>query len=646
MRLGLGLGLRGTPKPSTMLAVYSALPVGTPLAAGSLPGGGAYTQAAGSNQTEETVQTSASTVLRWAFAANLPRIGLLADGGTGLVLEPPRTNAQVKSVDLSDATKWVVSGATVSADAGVAPDGATTADRLTSTTSAAAAFVFNNTGTGLDSTNSVASYWLKAGSQGSLGSQQWGASGQRQAANPTATWTRWALAAAVGATPFVAHYLNANGAAGVSVSGDNALLWGMQVELGKYPTNAIPTTTVAASRAGFRVTFPISRYVRGGALRMVQTVVPHGAATDYDGDSATVRLWTIDANTYAEFATATRLLTVVVNGVSRAALVPLWWLKGHRVQWSWEVGNGNLRVRYRYSTDQGATWTLPFDPFGGTVYTDSTISTASSTIDLYSDSGSSKWFGTGSVSEEAILTAPAWALQALPTDVASVKAFFRADSSYTLSAGTVSAWSGQTATAVTAFTQGTGANQPALTAAAFGSARPGITTDGTNDYMTGADITSVWTAAAKTIYALVRVNAVSLDNATIYTNHGIVQDSGSYSGLVARANTPRLGSWNYDGAYKEAYSAGGFSVGASCVVRVRHGSGTVGIRVGNGAEVTIAAGASTWGAGPYLLRMGTQYNAAAGFTAADFGALVFGNAEPSVAEDAAIMSFLNAYGGL
>ena len=116
------------------------------------------------------------------------------------------------------------------------------------------------------------------------------------------------------------------------------------------------------------------------------------------------------------------------------------------------------------------------------------------------------------MSEEAILTAPAWALQALPTDVASVKAFFRADSSYTLSAGTVSAWAGQTATAVTPFTQATGANQPAITAAAFGAARPGITTDGSNDYMTGADIMSVWTAAAKTIYALVRVFEFDMEN--------------------------------------------------------------------------------------------------------------------------------------
>ena len=91
---------------------------------------------------------------------------------------------------------------------------------------------------------------------------------------------------------------------------------------------------------------------------------------------------------------------------------------------------------------------------------------------------------------------------------------------------------------------------------------------------------------------------------------------------------------------------GGLTVGATCVVRVRHSSGTVGVRIGSGAEVTIASGASAWGAGPYLLRMGTQYNAAAGFTAADFGAMVLGNAEPTAGEDAAIMSFLNAYGNL
>ena len=152
----------------------------------------------------------------------------------------------------------------------------------------------------------------------------------------------------------------------------------MQVEVGKYATNLIPSPAAAANaaRAGFRVSIPLSRYVRGGVFRAVLTTVPHGAATEYDGDSATIRLWTIDANTYAEVNTTTRVLTVSVNGVARVAGVPLWWLRGHRVQWSWEVGGGNLRVRYRYSTDQGATWTLPFDPFGGTVYSDSAISTA------------------------------------------------------------------------------------------------------------------------------------------------------------------------------------------------------------------------------------------------------------------------------
>ena len=99
---------------------YDLLSVGTPLAAGVLPNGGRYTQAAGSNQVSEAVQTSASALLLWAFVANLPRIGLLADGGIGLVLEPPRRNELAQSRDLS---VWTAGVAALTSNAAAGPDG-------------------------------------------------------------------------------------------------------------------------------------------------------------------------------------------------------------------------------------------------------------------------------------------------------------------------------------------------------------------------------------------------------------------------------------------------------------------------------------------------------------------------------------------
>lgn len=592
-RLSTRLWPRVTSRLRLREARFDLLAPGTPLAAGTLPGGGTYTQAAGAGQTDETVQTSASTVARWAFVANLPRIGLLADGGIGLVLEPPRTNAQVKSIDFSDATKWAVSGATVAADAGAAPDGTITADRLTSMTSAAAAFVYNNTGNGLDSTSSVGSYWLKTGTQGTLGSQQWGSGTQRQTANPSATWTRYALASAVGATPFVAHYLNDNGAAGVSVTGDNALLWGMQVEIGKYATNHIPTTTVAASRAGFRVLIPVSRYVVGGSFRAQISHVPWADCTAYDGDSATVRLWTIDANTYAEINTTTRVLTVCVNGVSRVAAVPIWWLKGHRIEWYWRVGNGALFVRYRLSTDKGVSYTLPFDPFAGVQYTDAAISTSATSLDLWSDGGSSKWFGTGACKEDFLYTAPAWALQWLPTDDASVKAHLRGDAAYTLSAGTVSAVGSQGATGGLGWAQATGANQPSV---ATSGGKTYLSFDGSNDYLNGAAASSYAGASAKTVWIVAKIRNVTLNGAASYNNHMLVGDGGAGAlwGAYAKVGPLAIG-YNWDGTDDGVTTSVGLA--AWTWLRYRHDGTTVYLSVAGGAEVTVASGATSSMAG-------------------------------------------------
>lgn len=522
---------------------FSLLSPGAPLAIGTLPGGGTYTQAAGSGQTEETVQTSASTVARWAFVANLPRVGLLADGGIGLVLEPPRTNVLLRS-DAVDNAQWIKNPViTINPNATASPTGASDAE--TATGSDGNGYVSNQNTISAAVQTYYGTAWLKADVSRTLGiwvvDASDGAPGIARDWVIGTTWGRYGHTCDFDATtPSVGLFLGVNTR---FAAGGTYGLWGAQAEKGRYATNWIPTAAATASRAGFRVTVPLSRYVRGGAFRAVLTTVPHGASTDYNNDSTTVRLWTIDAGTYAEFNTSTRVLTVSVNGVARVAGVPLWWLKGHRVQWSWEVGNGALRVRYRYSTDQGATWTLPFDPFGGTVYSDSAISTASATIDLYSDSGSSKWWGTGIVSEEAILTAPAWALQALPTDVASVKAWFRSDGHYTLSGSLVSAWGEQSSNQHNT-TQVTSSAQPTYNASGL-DGKPYLSFDGGDSLSFPS---SIDVAARDWLIAFVSQATVTGGSTTLFSSY----DGAANAMHIAQSgwSTPGKTSW-YDTTWKE-----------------------------------------------------------------------------------------------
>lgn len=617
---------------------FDLLAPGTPLAAGTLPGGGTYTQAAGSGQTEETVQTSASTVARWAFVANLPRVGFLADGGIGLVLEPPRTNVLLRS-DAVDNAQWIKNPViTINPNATASPTG--TSDAETATGSDGNGYVSNQNTISAAVQTYCGTAWLKADVSRTLGiwvvDASDGAPGIARDWVIGTTWGRYGHTCDFDATtPSVGLFLGVNTR---FAAGGTYGLWGAQAEKGRYPTNWIPTAAATASRAGFRVTVPLSRYVRGGAFRAVLTTVPHGAATEYDNDSATVRLWTIDAGTYAEFNTSTRVLTVSVNGVARVAGVPLWWLRGHRVQWSWEVGGGNLRVRYRYSTDQGATWTLPFDPFGGTVYSDSAISTASSTIDLYSDSGSSKWWGTGVVSEDAILTAPAWALQALPTDVASVKAFFRADSSYTLSAGTVSAWASLASTPALGLAQATGAFQPAFSGSGGPGGRPAISFDGINDSLVGNNRANYFSTTDGEIICGVRPDAASLGGAGAYFNfHGIVADNSGGLGLHYRT-AGVLDAGNFAGSAQSAQ--GTYTLGQWTSLRWQHTGGNVslGQDAGMGSLTSVASGATT---STGAICVG---NGAVGYLTGLVTDVIICNAALSAAELAIIRSYLTARG--
>lgn len=240
--------------------------------------------------------------------------------------------------------------------------------------------------------------------------------------------------------------------------------------------------------------------------------------------------------------------------------------------------------------------------------------------------------------EEQIKVSPAWALQALPTDVASVKAFFRADSSYTLSAGTVSAWASLASTPALGLAQATGAFQPAFSGSGGPGGRPAISFDGINDSLVGNNRANYFSTTDGEIICGVRPDAASLGGAGAYFNfHGIVADNSGGLGLHYRT-AGVLDAGNFAGSAQSAQ--GTYTLGQWTSLRWQHTGGNVslGQDAGMGSLTSVASGATTStgaicvgnGAVRYLTGLVTD--------------VIICNAALSAAELAIIRSYLTARG--
>jgi hypothetical protein len=176
----------------------------------------------------------------------------------GLLVEEARTNIIVSS-SVFNTGSWVQDGAVLTTNAGVAPDGTTTATSVSQGTGSNRCYHFDNTGAGSKTLTVFAK--SNAGSSITLsGNLAYGTnfvgSAVLNTANGTIStalgcssvafsngWYRFIIPISVSAGSGNTNYLNINGPA------SSVFLWGVQIEAGSFPTSYIPTTSSTVTRA-------------------------------------------------------------------------------------------------------------------------------------------------------------------------------------------------------------------------------------------------------------------------------------------------------------------------------------------------------------------------------------------------------------
>lgn len=318
----------------------------TTLAAGgnaSVPTGWAFARTG----TGATVQTGTSSMVS-GIGANLARGGRRLDADPlALVLEETRTNRMLQSRSLVTLPWSTLTFGTASRTAAAAagPDGVVSATRITTAVSS-----WGFPQTPLGNTNPlVVSGWGRAVS----GTSRWQvnyAGGFRW--NPVLT-TAWQRLEYLSTAPNAQFYPVDN--SGGDTAGEDFYTDFIQAEDGRYATEAIPTTTVAVTRAGERLYIPGGARIVGGDGRVRQYVQfqPKGSSTDCLENK---RLLTLGATTYVEFDFATRVVTVVVGGVSYSTAVAMTWA-AHALVEIWIAFGGGAPTSVSYRVGGAGAWT-------------------------------------------------------------------------------------------------------------------------------------------------------------------------------------------------------------------------------------------------------------------------------------------------